>query len=1783
MGTSHSKVEDSDRVLVAGRPNYNRCDNVIVTSKYTAWTFLPVAVTQQFRRFANMYFLCVGIIMAIGYYTDLYESAISPWTTLGPLAFVISVSLLVEGIADRKRHRSDKLTNNAPCVILRRSDEIDHDEHAERETSILNGKDIIVNLSKMYFMTSTNKTPTTPQGHQQQSSASAAAAPSSNLVRVGFQSIKRMDIRQGHVVLIRNREMVPADTILLASSGDNGGAYIETSSIDGETNLKLRSSPHLPYKLLKHLRDGTPIDEIPDKPPEEEEGAATLESIEQATKRICRFSALAYPDGTSALDYPGYQNKGEVDDGGSSKRNVFDRFNSVEKNLNRVSTRVLSPLGRHDENMRGHDDNQTHYVAALTSEPPNAHVNTFSGKLTLPPVEPAGPCIDIPLGADNILLRGAVLRNTEWAIGLSCFTGTDTKLIQNSFQTPSKFSQLDVLMNKCVAIIIVVMCLCIAYLATSAVISMNNDFNYIWYIGFNGNTTDQWPYLPKDLPPPQWETSTQNWFQMFFLYVTLLSNFVPLSMYVTVEMINFFFLWLVYNDVEMYDDRTDTRAVARSTNVTDLGQVQYIFSDKTGTLTQNVMRFKRCSVDGMVFGAPVEKARPGESAQENDRPASAFHPLRQLLVGSIDDERPAAPVTASDGSMTFNAEMFLRVLSLCHTVVVEKDLDLFDQIDESKSVSSVGSSWSATAKNYTKKFFTGRRDRTVSDMSASSSHAPVSMLETVAEDPGSLKSDLPPMNAPRNRTASAGSVAVSTQNDSPLEKGPDGAPAGFAYQAESPDEGALVSEASKAFGFQVIGRDSSGIKIRVDRPTIFLDDGLVAGLKTGALNPKQLAADTATGHIRIENNPEKAAELNDSNGLRTETWSILAVNKFDSDRKRMSILLRSPPELGSAPILFCKGADSAMLDPSVCSASKIVLSGNEMVDFERSQQLEVVTEDEESEFETAQLLGMQSHLGEFATEGLRTLVLGVRFVTEAECAEWLEMHKQAATSIKDREGKLKEAALKIETNIHIVGSTAIEDKLQDGVPNTIATLEKAGIKLWVLTGDKRETAIEIGYSTHVLTPKMHLTEMADKGEEFVRAQCAMEFMRLVKAGKLPLYQRAAVDQADDSWTMENFKYIIGKFRRRVSRALRSIIIRLRLFLRKILNGDTTVFQEALESISKEEDAENEVLKDVVRRRNVRDRAEKVIRDYMSAHGHEDVHHDTNPISPSSEFDTELSTDELPAVFNRAQSARTLLEKRGSQRVSQTERRSIQLAQLTAQEAGTQKNEPVIEEDMLSLASFLPASGDAASDFDKKRRTVLERMFAVDRDVRKGKLVKHLKKEVREELKTGTRIDHHDISPSGEGPRALVVEGAALSHLLGDLELEELIFNIASQCDAVIACRVSPRQKALLVKLVRQRVVPEPVTLAIGDGANDVGMIQEAHVGIGISGKEGKQAVNASDFAIAQFRFLESLVLVHGRWDFMRLSVVVLYSFYKNACMAGCLILYNGETLFSGTPLFDEWVIAILNFVAGLPILFLGMFDRCLDKDYVLRNPEVYKPARDNELITIRVLLRWVIIAFAHIFILYFGSLPQLTGPGGMTSAFSGLMGNKEVVGNGEGGDLQSVGTVIFTSMIFLLAYKILYESRSIINGRWPAITCGNKKAIEGTGCHGFWNRLPYTWYSVTYGSIIFFVLFLFIYQRIGQNGPGEYFNLVGVPDHIFGTRSINYLSILFVPIGGMAVDLAGKVFSNMFYPTQTQIHVEIESKQFAEQNAEARRRKKETRTPNVNGQPNDNARGSDNV
>ena len=137
----------------------------------------------------------------------------------------------------------------------------------------------------------------------------------------------------------------------------------------------------------------------------------------------------------------------------------------------------------------------------------------------------------------------------------------------------------------------------------------------------------------------------------------------------------------------------------------------------------------------------------------------------------------------------------------------------------------------------------------------------------------------------------------------------------------------------------------------------------------------------------------------------------------------------------------------------------------------------------------------------------------------------------------------------------------------------------------------------------------------------------------------------------------------------------------------------------------------------------------------------------------------------------------------------------------------------------------------------------------------------------------------DIKRGGAAHSVVVIDGQTLDTIERSETLMSLFVDLAVLVDSVICCRASPSQKAHLVAVIRKKVT-RSVTLAIGDGANDIAMIQEAHVGIGITGKEGLQAARTSDYSIAQFRFLLKLLLVHGRWNYIRTCKYTLSTFWK---------------------------------------------------------------------------------------------------------------------------------------------------------------------------------------------------------------------------------------------------------------------------------------------------------------
>uniref|UniRef100_A0A673IHQ0 Phospholipid-transporting ATPase n=1 Tax=Sinocyclocheilus rhinocerous TaxID=307959 RepID=A0A673IHQ0_9TELE len=726
-------------------------------------------------------------------------------------------------------------------------------------------------------------------------------------------------------------------------------------------------------------------------------------------------------------------------------------------------------------------------------EPPNNKLDKFTGTLYWKDNK-------YPLDNEKMLLRGCVLRNTEWCFGLVIFAGLQTKLMQNCGRTKFKRTSIDKLMNTLIFGFLICMGIILAI------------GNTIWEQKVGSNF---WEYL-------QWKELTINvvfsGFLTFWSYVIILNTVVPISLYVSVEVLRLGHSYFINWDRRIYYSLKDTPAEARTTTLNEeLGQVEFIFSDKTGTLTQNIMVFNKCSINGKTYGMLEHfllYKTPCVDFSFNPLMDRKFRFHDSSLVEAIKLEEPLV-------------QEFFRLLALCHTVMPEE------------------------------------------------------------------------------------------RNEGEL-----------VYQAPSPDEGALVT-AARNFGFVFRSRTPETI-------TLY-----------------------EMGHA--------------------VTYQLLAILDFNNVRKRMSVIVRNPK--GQLK-LYSKGADTILfdrLDPS-----------NEELMFTTSE-----------------------HLNEFAGEGLRTLALAYKDLDEDVFDEWMKKLLFASTALENREEKLGALYEEIEQGMMLLGATAIEDKLQEGVPETIACLTLANIKIWVLTGDKLETAMNIGYSCNMLRDDMN--------EVF------------------------------------------------------------------IISGHTML-------------------------------------------------------------------------------------------------------------------------------------------------------------------------EVQQELRV--RFNHQ---------RTQFVCCYLKAHAL-EADLEQILVDVACLCKTVICCRVTPLQKALVVELIKRH--KRAVTLAIGDGANDVSMINTAHIGVGISGQEGMQAVLASDYSFAQFRYLQRLLLVHGRWSYYRMCNFLCYFFYKNFAFTLVHFWYGFLCGFSAQTVYDQWFITLFNIVyTSLPVLAMGLFDQV--SLYSLRYPNLYRPGQLNQLFNKRKFFTCTLQGVCTSFILFF--------------------------------------------------------------------------------------------------------------------------------------------------------------------------------------------------------------------
>lgn len=217
--------------------------------------------------------------------------------------------------------------------------------------------------------------------------------------------------------------------------------------------------------------------------------------------------------------------------------------------------------------------------------------------------------------------------------------------------------------------------------------------------------------------------------------------------------------------------------------------------------------------------------------------------------------------------------------------------------------------------------------------------------------------------------------------------------------------------------------------------------------------------------------------------------------------------------------------------------------------------------------------------------------------------------------------------------------------------------------------------------------------------------------------------------------------------------------------------------------------------------------------------------------------------------------------------------------------------------------------------------------------------------------------------------SLFVTGDALITIT-ESNLEPELLKAAENCRSFVACRVSPKQKQEIVEMVRE-ANPQAVTLAIGDGANDVNMITGAHVGVGIKGLEGSQAARASDFAIGEFKLLRRLVLGYGR-EFYRLnSDLIGYFFYKNMIVVLPQIWMSFFNGFSGQIVYEPFIFEFYNVAfTSVPVLWYAIRDRQYRIKDLEKAPVLYMQGPLKLLFNTRKLFsRWLGRAAMHSFII----------------------------------------------------------------------------------------------------------------------------------------------------------------------------------------------------------------------
>ncbi|XP_061397318.1 phospholipid-transporting ATPase IF-like [Musca vetustissima] len=323
---------------------------------------------------------------------------------------------------------------------------------------------------------------------------------------------------------------------------------------------------------------------------------------------------------------------------------------------------------------------------------------------------------------------------------------------------------------------------------------------------------------------------------------------------------------------------------------------------------------------------------------------------------------------------------------------------------------------------------------------------------------------------------------------------------------------------------------------------------------------------------------------------------------------------------------------------------------------------------------------------------------------------------------------------------------------------------------------------------------------------------------------------------------------------------------------------------------------------------------------------------------------------------------------------------------------------------------------------------------------------HSKEEVLDALQ---KLEGNCENNNENSKHALIMDGPSLAIALK--EIPEEFRNTALKCTAVLCCRLNPLQKSEVVTLVKKQ--KGFLTAAIGDGANDVSMIQEADVGIGIMGKEGLQAARCSDFSIAKFFMLQRLLLVHGHYNTARLSFLVLFYCYKNILITGIMVLFQIYDLFSSTSVYHSLYMWLFDVIyISFSFTFLAISEKPYSEEVLMGNPHLYQQNSQNRQVRWTVFLRWILNGAFHSIVVFF-------------FAYFFLTLNNVILNEGQTAEYYIFGSILIQLVVVVGNLKLMLES----------------------------HYLSYVYIGIIIASFLGFILSTVIYNFIDfPNNPGLY-------------------------------------------------------------------------------------------